>query len=163
MQFINEQFLYGINRYILNRFQCESVNKKFFRLFFIKPTAFEVKYLIFFQLAYCCTVGTNYIISKNLELRLGIDQALAGKQKVSVLLERVNLLSILSYKNLAVKYGVGLAVNHAFMKLVALTMRKPVIHNRMSVRNLVSVNKNQPVNGKLYFFLKLGNAWLVSG
>jgi hypothetical protein len=77
------------------------------------------------------------------------------KKQVSVFLERIDLLSISAHKNFAVKNTVCISVHHNFVELVAVCMRKPVIHHRVSICNLFAVNQYKSVQCKVYLFIFL--------
>src|SRR5690625_910873 len=83
------------------------------------------------------------------------------EQRVPVLLERVDLLCILSHEDLSVENGVCSPFHHKLVKLVTLGMREPVIHGGVCICNLISIDQDQAVQGKAHLFILLNHNRLI--
>src|SRR5712692_6596458 len=138
---------------LLDHFLGKAVSQNVARELRPDAAAFEIKELVFLELADRRTMRTLHIIGENFELGLGIHLRIVGQQQILVRLLRVGQLRAMAHKHFAVEDRPRLAVENALVKLMAGAVRLPVINHRMRVGVLVTVNHVKPINPAFRAFM----------
>ena len=94
-------------------------------------------------------MGAFHVVGVDLQLRLGIDLGVVGKQQVAVGLLRVRLLRILVDDDASVEDAVGVAVENAVVELPAAAMRAGVLDEHVVIHMLPAAGDEQAVDQAL--------------
>src|SRR5712692_10534693 len=138
---------------LLDHFFGEPVSQKVAREFRSKAAAFEIKDFVFFQLTNRRAMRALHVIGKNLKLWFGIHLRFVRQQQVLIRLQRVGLLRAVTHKDFAIEDRPRLAIENAFVELMAGAMRLAVIDHRMRVGVLVATNHVESVDVALGAFM----------
>ena len=87
------------------------------------------------------------VVRQDLELWLGIDRGVPREQEVVIGLDRVRLLGIFSYDDLAAEDAARLAGEDALVQLLAIAVRPGVVDHRVSVGVLTTADQEKAVEG----------------
>ncbi len=97
-------------------------------------------------------MGAFHVVGVNLQLRLGIDLRVIGKQQVAVGLFRVGFLRVFVNNDAAVKNAVRVTIENAVIELAAAAMRTGMLDEHVIVHVLAAVADEQPVDQTLAAF-----------
>src|SRR5690606_40674875 len=111
----------------------------------------QVKKCFGVKLADCAAVTAFYIVSKDLQLRFGINRRLLTNQHIVVLLEGVCFLCILADKYLAVEYRRGCILRNILIPFVAFAMWFEVVYDGMVIHKLVGCRQCNAIKVAFYF------------
>src|SRR5664279_5140943 len=92
-------------------------------------------------------MGAAHIVGEDLQLGFGIHHGVVGEDQVLIGLLGIGLLGVLADDDLAVEYGVGLAVEDALVEFVAGAVRHGVVDQGVIVDVLRAVDDVEAVEG----------------
>ncbi|MCY1545433.1 hypothetical protein D9M68_813760 [compost metagenome] len=90
-------------------------------------------------------MATLHIISKDLQLRLGMYCSLFAEQYIITLLESISLLCIFIHIDLTIEYSFTLIHNNTFIQLIALAFWFLMVYFCMVVYQLLTGSQVQTV------------------
>src|SRR5690348_14522645 len=97
-------------------------------------------------------MGTLYVVSINLELRLGVDLCIIGEQQVAIGLLGVSFLRVFVDHNSPVKNAVRFVVQNAVIELPAGAMRARVLDVHVVIEMLLAAANKESIDQALATF-----------
>ena len=109
----------------------------------------QVEQRVLLDLADGGAVRALHVVGVDLQLRLGVDLRVVGKQQVAVGLLGVGLLRVLVHDDAAVKDAVRLAIENPVVELPAAAVRAGMLHQHVVVQVLAAIADEETVDQAL--------------
>ena len=107
-------------------------------------------------------VGALHVVSVDLQLRLGVDLRVIGKQQVAVGLLGVGFLRILVHDDAAVEDAVCVAIEDPVVELPAAAARTGMFYQHVVVQVLVAIADEEAINQALAPFACQHRVYVVA-
>jgi hypothetical protein len=150
------QLLYTLPRgsgfHALDAFASEGQKQQAACRRFVDAARLQVKKCVLFDLANRRPVSALDIIGVDLELRLGVNLCVIGKQQVAIRLLGVGLLRVFVHYNAPVKDAMRMSIQNAVIELAAAAMRTGVLDMHVVVEMLPSISNKEAVDQALAAF-----------
>lgn len=112
----------------------------------------QIEERLLIELANRCTMGAFNVVRIDLELGLGVDACLLGKDKIAIGLFGIGFLGVLSHEDLAIEHAFGVAIEDPIVVLVAVAKGFGMIDEGMMIDMLAAMHKIESVHGTLGVF-----------